>query len=126
MSSQSNVRKILEQLNNTHNLDSYTKMLDFFDQLVDLPDDDEDVFLIPQEGNLQLPEIFLRDTFSVEHQEFLNKNTKLKKEDDFEQICFDVLEYLETVELEEYEPINKAPEIPIDSELLKKMVDKYF
>lgn len=125
MTSQTNMKKILNYLNNMTNLDSYTEMLEIFDQLVDQQEDEEDSFLIPEESNLQLTEIFLKDTNVSEYDELIRKNSQKEIKDHFEQTCFEILEYLETVELEEYEPLGKDNTVPLDRALLKKLVERY-
>lgn len=125
MTSQTNLKKILGYLNNLKNLDSYTEMLEIFDQLIDQRENEEDSFLLPEELNLQLTEIFLKDTNVSEYDDLIRENPKRVKDDHFEQTCFDILEYLETVELEEYEPLRKSCTTSLDNELLKKLIEKY-
>lgn len=126
MVSESNLRKILDLLNFNVNLDKYTELLELFDQIVDLEGDDEDFFLVPEESNLQLPEIFLKDTHIAEYDDFVRQNSTVKQTEKFEENCFEILEYLETVELEEYIPPKRKTPTELDTTILKNMVKMYF
>lgn len=122
MISDSNLQKILELLNQIENLDNYPELLESFDQLIDLHENEDDFFFVPEEANLQLPEIFLKDAKLKEIDKLSNQNVDANISQNINKNCAKILEYLETVELPEIQDVKKkkAPEPNI--ELLKKMI----
>lgn len=126
MFAESTLRKILDLLNSIDSFEKFPELLELFDQMVDLNGNDEDFFLIPEESNLQLPEIFLKDTELEEYQDSIRNSEKEVFSEIYEKNCFEVLEFLETVELEDYEMPEKEKAPEIDMNLLRKLTNMHF
>lgn len=125
MLDESKLKKIVSILNDPINFDNYTEILESIDLILSVYDEDNDYFLCPEEANLQLPSVFLRQTKLLESKQFIKANSDSEIGHDFYLNCQNILDFLESVELQEPEFMEskKAPEL--DMKLLRELVKKY-
>lgn len=119
------LQKILNILNKPLNFSEYLESLESIDLILNLTDDEKKYFLSPEEINIQLPNIFLRNTKLFESEQFLGLNADKYFNKHIYTNSQNILDFLEHVELQEPEfSENKKPPEP-DIELLHKLVNKY-
>lgn len=122
MLNESKLQKNIKILNSFNYLSKYKETLESVDLLLNINDDDHDYFLCPQEANPQLPNVFLRKTKLLECDQFLksksNKHLGLYFEENFQNI----LDFLNSVELEEPVFTENKKKIELDPSLLRDLV----
>ncbi|ELQ74798.1 hypothetical protein THOM_2275 [Trachipleistophora hominis] len=125
MSNESKLQKILHILNSSANLENYIDMLESIDLVLNVNDDEKDYFMCPEEANLQLPNVFLRQTKLLECKHFIKSKANNRIGEHFYENCREILDFLESVELQEPEFMESKKKPDIDVNLLRELVKKY-
>lgn len=125
MSNESKLQKILSILNSPIDLEKYIEILESIDLVLNVNDDEKDYFICPEEANLQLPNVFLRQTKLLECKQFIKSKASSCMEEHFYENCREILDFLESVELQEPEFMESRKKSDIDVDLLRELVKKY-